>query len=34
MKFLRWLPYTAFYALIRYLIKSPNAASDRQRPKP
>ena len=34
MKFLRWLPYTAFYALIRYLIKSPHAAPVRQRPKP
>jgi hypothetical protein len=34
MKFLRWLPYTAFYALIGRLVKKPYAAPTGERQKP
>jgi short-subunit dehydrogenase len=34
VKFLRWLPYTAFYALIRRFVKNPHATTARQSQKP
>jgi NAD(P)-dependent dehydrogenase (short-subunit alcohol dehydrogenase family) len=34
VKFLRWLPYTAFYALIRRFVKNPHAATATERQKP